>query len=398
MTPFRTWSVTAALSTLGDSVTYFALGWTAAEQGPGAAALVLTLQSVPLCVLILLGGAVADRWGIRHTMIWCDAAMVLALLVFLAHTTGGASLPALCLLAVAAGTAAGLRRPADGAFPRLFAADEQLARALASVSLLQQIARTSGPALGGALLGLGGLPLTTGLDLATYLLVLSVLLRVRPPYEETPLLGAPVATGIRASLIAARAQGVVPLLTAVTLLGAGVLPTVILCVPLAAQERGWSAAATGLVAGCWTVGTFLVTCAVSRWGAFGVRARVVGPVVAAGGVLALAATSSVPAGAGALLLLGAGTATWTTTAFPLFVRATPAGMLARFQALLGFAQNLAVMLALPVLGLTVGAAGLLPSLAGIAVLLLLAAALPLPVARPAGPLRKPAASVDQARR
>ena len=34
----------------------------------------------------------------------------------------------------------------------------------------------------------------------------------------------------------------------------------------------------------------------------------------------------------------------TTTAFPLPLRATPAGMLARFQALLGFAQNLAAML------------------------------------------------------
>lgn len=83
--------------------------------------------------------------------------------------------------------------------------------------------------------------------------MLSVLLRVRPPYAEAPLSRAPVATGIRASLVAARAHGVVP----------GV----------------------------------------------GTRARVVGPVVAAGGVLALAATSSVPAAAGALLLLGAGTAT-----------------------------------------------------------------------------------------
>ena len=380
MTPFRTWSLAAALSTLGDSVTYFALGWTAAEFGPGPAALVLSLQSVPLCVLILLGGAVADRWGIRRTMLWCDAAMVLVLLLFLVHATSGATLLGLCLVAVASGTAAALRRPADGVFPRLFADDDQLSRALASVSLLHQVARTSGPALGGVLLGLGGLPLATGVDLVTYALVLGVLLRVRPPREEPPAARTPVAAGIWASVTAARAQDVMPLLTAVTLLGATVLPTVILCVPLAGQERGWSAAATGLVAGSWTVGTFAVTCAVSRWGDVGDRARV-GPVVGAGGVLVLVASSSVPAGAAAMLLLGVGTATWTTAAIPLFVRATPPGMLARFQALLGFAQNLAVMVALPVLGAATGAAGVRTALVGAAVLLLATAAPPLPVGR-----------------
>jgi len=394
VTPFRTWSVAAAVSSLGDSVTYFAIGWTAAAHAPEAASLVLTLESVPLCVLILLGGAVADRWGIRRTMLCCDAAMVLVLVAFLlAQTAGGASVLSLSLLALAAGTAAALRRPADGAFPRLFAGNEELSRALASVSLLQQVARTSGPALGGLLLGLGGLPLTTGLDAASYLLVLAVLLRVRPPREEPPSSRERVTAGIRASLGAARTQGVVPLLTAVTLLGGSVLPTVILCVPLAGLERGWGAAATGAVAGCWTVGTFAVTWAVSRWGDLRARARVVGPGLGTAGVLLLAVTSSVPAGAAGLVLLGLGTSAYTTAALPLFVRATPAGMLARFQALLGFAQNLAVMLALPALGWIAAEAGVRTALAVVAVLLLGSAALPLPdrdggdlLTRSAGPV------------
>ena len=374
---FRTWAVAAAASTLGDSVTGFALGWTAAAHGPGVAGVVLTLQSVPLCLLVLLGGAVADRWGIRRTMVCCDAAMVLVLLVFLTSAGGAVSVTALCLLAVAAGTAAALRRPADGAFPRLFATDEQLARALASVSLLQQVARTSGPALGGLLLGLGGLPLTTGVDVGTYLLVLAVLLRVRPPHQEPTV---PGSSGVRAALRAARAAGVVPLLGAVTLVGGSVLPTVVLGVPLAGQERGWGAATTGAVAGCWTVGTFAVTSAVARWGTLGPRAPLVGPPVGALGVLLLATTDSVRAGALALVLLGIGTAAWTTAALPVFVRATPAGMLARFQALLGFAQNLAVLLALPGLGWVAGTAGLRPALGLVAVLLLASAALPLPAA------------------
>lgn len=379
MTPFRRWSLAAGVSSLGDSVTYFALGWSAAALGPGAAGLVLTMQSVPLCVVILLGGAVADRWGIRRTMLLCDAAMVLVLLAFLAQAAGGPTVLSLSVLAVVAGSAAALRRPADGAFPRLFVDDEDLSRALAQVSLLHQVARTAGPALGGLLLGLGGLPLTTAVDLVTYVLVLCVLLRVRPPKPEPPRSQGPIGASVRASLRAARAQGAVPLLTAVTLLGGSVLPVVILGVPLAGQERGWGAAATGAVAGCWTVGTLAATAAVGRWGDLGSRGRLVGPWTGAVGVSILAATSSAVAGAAALVLLGVGTAAWTTAALPVFVRATPAGMLARFQALLGFAQNLAVLIALPVLGWLATAAGVRAALGAAALLLIATAALPLPV-------------------
>lgn len=379
MTPgFRAWSLAAAASALGDAVTGFALGWTAAAEGPGVAALVLSLQSVPLCALILLGGAVADRWGLRCTMLWCDAAMVVVLLAFLAHVAGGASTAGLCALALAAGTAAALRRPADGAFPRLFADDDALPRAMARVSVLQQVARTSGPALGGVLLAAGGLPLTTGVDLATYALVLVVLLRVRPPRTPPAAAPEPLVGGTVRAVRAAHEVGVGPLLGAVVLLGAGVLPAVVLGVPLAGQERGWGAGTTGAVAGCWTAGTLLVTTTVARTGPLGGRARVVGPVVGAAGLLLLAATASPALGALALALLGVGTAAWTTTALPLLVRATPAGMLARFQALLGFAQNLAVLVALPALGQLAGAAGARVALLPCAAAVLAVAALPLP--------------------
>jgi hypothetical protein len=372
------WSLAAAASTLGDSITYFAVGWSAAAYSPEAASLVLTAQSIPLCVLVLLGGAVADRWGIRRTMMTCDAAMILVLLAFLAHALRGPSLLGLGLLAAASGTAAALRRPADGAFPRLFATDAELTKALASVSLLLQVARTSGPALGGFLLGVGGLPLTTAVDLVTYALVLVVLLRVRPARAEVLRFSEPLLRGTVSAVRAARQTGVAPLLLAVILLGASVLPVVTLGVPLAGRDRGWSAPAAGAVAGCWTVGTFVVTALVARYGALGVRARTFGPGVGALGIALLALTRSPAQGALALVLLGVGTAVWTTTAMPLLVQATPDGMLARFQALLGFAQNLAVLVALPTLGLVAAAAGLRTSLLVLAALVAAAAALPLP--------------------
>lgn len=150
------------------------------EHGPGPAALVLSLQSVPPCVLIVLGGAVTDRWGIRRTIICCDAVMVLVLMPFLAYATRGATLLGLCLSAVVSWTAAALRRPADGVFPRLFADDAQLSRALASGS---RRTRSRSPVARRSVMccsGLGGLPLAAGADVVSYALVLGVLPRVRP--------------------------------------------------------------------------------------------------------------------------------------------------------------------------------------------------------------------------
>lgn len=63
------------------------------------------------------------------------------------------------------------------------------------------------------------------------------------------------------------------------------------------------------------------------------------------------------------MLLGVGTAAYTTAALPLFVQMTPAGMLAPFQALLGFAQEAAVLVALPALGWIAAATGVRGALA-----------------------------------
>jgi len=72
-------------------------------------------------VLILAGGVIADRWGIRRVMICCDAAMVavMGFLAVVAHSSGPGMVPvwALVVVGLLAGTASALRRPAGGVFP-----------------------------------------------------------------------------------------------------------------------------------------------------------------------------------------------------------------------------------------------------------------------------------------
>lgn len=347
---FRWWLGAATASTLGDAVTGFALAWVAATRGPGVAGLVLTVEGIPLVVLILLGGVVADRWGIRRTMIVCDAVMVLVLVALTVLATRDVPTWALVLVAFLTGTAAAIRRPAGGVFPRLFVRGEPLGRALAMTSLLQQLARMAGPSLGGLLLAHGGLSATSAVDALSFGLILAVLGRVVPPFEQPRSADTSprVAGQISAAFgVARRTPGMISTLLVVVVLAAGVITLVGVAVPLVGIERGWGAGATGAVASGWLAGGAVVTAVVARRGMPGPMAAVSGPVVAAIAVAVVVVTEGPVPGGISLFGVGVGTSLLTTRLLTRFVEATPTAMLARFQSLIGVAQTGPVLLATP---------------------------------------------------
>lgn len=371
---FRWWLGGATLSTLGDSVTFFALGWVAASHGPGLASLVLTVESVPLCVLILFGGALADRWGTRRVMIGCDVFMAVVMAAFALGALIAVPVWSLLLVALLSGTAAALRRPAAGVFPRLFATgDDELSRTLATTTLFQQLAQIAGPSVGGVLLGVGGLPVTSVVDAASFLVVLSILMIVRPPHEPAPSPSRPrLWRQLREAQTAARhAPGVLATIVTVSGLAVTILPLVSLCVPLVGHTRGWSAGGTGLVSAAWVGGSLLVMTLVARRGMPGPRTAVAGPAVAALGVLLLGAIDDYRAAAAGLGLVGVGTSLLTARIFPRFMDATPPDLLARFYALLGLAQTAPMLVATPMLGRLIGGYGIQAALAALAAILLL---------------------------
>ena len=352
---FRPWLAASTASVFGDSVTFFAIGWAAAGFGADAASLVLTIEGIPLAVLVLAGGVLADRVGIRLTMAACDAAMVLVMAAFAVGAIGGADLWMLVAVGALSGTIQALRRPAQGVFARLFGA-EDLDRRMALVGSAHQTARTAGPAAGGFLIGHGGLPLTAGLDAATFAVVLVALLLIRPPHEPAPQPGQvsvwrSLADGARA---ARRTPGVVPVLVAITGLAASVLPLVMLALPLAGRERGWTAAETGLVSGAWVAGGLVMTLVVARRGAPRAPVAVAGPVLAVAGVVLLALRTEVWVGVLAIGLVGVGTTMLTSYLIPAYVARTPPEMLARFSSLTQLAQTGPVLVATPLLGAAAG--------------------------------------------
>lgn len=361
--PFTAWLAAAVVAGVGDGILYFAIGWAATGLGGQTAGWLLTLVVLPRAVLMLVGGAAGDRWGLRRTMVGCDVVMVVVLGCYL--LLARAAIPAVVMLAglaLAVGTVSAFRMPAAGAFPRVFVRDEDVSRAMSLTGSLLQVARMAGPPLGGVAVGVLGATGALSGTLAALLLSAAVLLAVRPPYEQPPDPAERSAwTRIREGLAAARAvPGVLPLLGAVALVAGTLIPLLSLCLPLAARERGWGPGWTGTVEATWVLGSLLVSLVVARTGA---RARATGPLLAGPllsglGALVLAASPvpPQPALAGALVM-GAGTALFTSHAFPLYVLRTPEGMLARFQALLGVVQAAAMLVGNNVLGAVGGHAG-----------------------------------------
>lgn len=364
---FVAWLSAATVSATGDGVLFFALAWTASGLGPGTAAAVLVAGLVPEVLLVLVGGAAADRWGVRRTVLLGSAAVVALTALALAALRLEAPLaPTLVVVSALLGVVFAFLQPAHGVLPRLFFAEEGLARGMALTGTVLSLARLVGPPLGAVVVAVLALEGALALDLVSCVGVLVVLLLVRPPYEPPRALanGSALAEVRRGLAAVRRLPGVLPLLGSLALVAGGLLPVLSLGIPLLARERGWQAHDAGVVEACWIAGTLVVGILVSR---VGTRERaaaplLVGSVLAASGVVGLvAAPGPVPA-AVAALLMGVGTAVYTTHVFPLYILRSPADMLARFQSVLVVVQLGATLLGSALLGLAAAHAGAGPAL------------------------------------
>jgi len=346
-----TWLTAATLAMLADGLLYFALGWQASRFGGRAAALVLTLVTLPRMLLLLTGGTTADRWGLRRTVLCSDAALCVLLLVLLLTVHGaGSSLPLLALLAGTLGVVSAFRMPAAGAFPRLLAEGPQLARAMALSGTVTTTARLTGTALGGVAVSLLALQGVVLVAVVGYLSVLLLVWHVRVPEASPP---QQVGRPQRTLALARRTPGVLPLLLSVALLAGSVLPVLSLLLPLTARERHWTAGQTALIEAAWLGGTLAVSLLVTCLGTWpsAHRPLVTGAAITAAGTAMIGWAAGPVVAAGGAVVLGIGTAVFTSHAMPLLVHRTPRDRLASFQALLGLAQAAAILTATNGLGL-----------------------------------------------
>jgi MFS family permease len=186
---FRNLWIGQAVSTIGGMIGTVAVPFQMYELTHSTLAVgMLGLAAlVPLLVVPLWGGAIADAWDRRAVLLRTEVGMAVVTALFL----GNALLPhpqvwALYVLEATAVAVYSLGRPAMASLtPRLVPAD-QLAAASSVQSIYESFAAVAGPAAGGVLIAAIGISGAYAIDFVTYaasLVALAKLPRI-PPAED----------------------------------------------------------------------------------------------------------------------------------------------------------------------------------------------------------------------
>lgn len=342
---FHLWWVVSTISAAGDSMLAFALIWTATSHGPAAVAIVSTLAVVPRILLMLFGGALGDRHGPRRLLIATTAIQFAALAVLAGLSIISSGVVFLAAAAGATAVISAFQQPAAVVLPRLLIThDDQFARALARISGSLHVARILGVGIGG--LAITALPLIAifGANAAVVGLSLVVLCSIHPQSDRdkasATTSGAGIWTALATGIKSVHALRIWPLLAAVALVCAAVLPTVAVVMPSMARSHGWTATQASLLEAGWATGTLVVTLLISYTGTIPkqVIPMVGGPALICAALAALALPVSVPVAVALSVLTGVGTATFTTHIAPTLLRMAPPDQLTRFQSLMAIVQ------------------------------------------------------------
>jgi MFS family permease len=174
------------LSNFGNAVQSVGAAWqiTASGQPADVVALMQTAINLPIMLLALPAGAWADMFDKRTVMLLAQTAMFAVSLLLVALTFAGIT-PPLVIIGLTALLAAGVAvfNPALAASIGGIVPRAELAAAVALNILAFNFARTAGPALGGAIVSLGGAGAAFVANALSYLMVIVVLWRWRPAAE-----------------------------------------------------------------------------------------------------------------------------------------------------------------------------------------------------------------------
>jgi MFS family permease len=183
------------LSHFGNAIQSVGAAWqlTASGQPADVVALVQSAANLPIMLLALPAGAWADMFDRRRVMLIAQCAMLLLSGALAVMTFGGMASPALIIgltALLASGVACfnpALAASIGGIVPRA-----ELAAAVALNILAFNVARSLGPALGGAIVAIGGAKAAFVANALSYLAVIMILWRWRPetsvPAERRRLL------------------------------------------------------------------------------------------------------------------------------------------------------------------------------------------------------------------
>ncbi|WP_328868692.1 MFS transporter [Streptomyces sp. NBC_00287] len=379
--PYRLHFTARVLSWTGSAVSPIALAFAVLHigGGTGALGLVLAASVAPQILLLLVGGVVADRLPRARAMVWSNVVCALAEgLAAVLLWSGSARVWHLVLMSGICGAASAFFTPAAGGIVKEVVPPEARHAANALLKIAQNLVKVGGPALGGVLVAAFGSAWAIGWDAVTF--AVSAVLFARIDLKPEPV---KVRTGFLADLrdgwsdFRSRRW-----LWVMVVQGAAVVPVWLVGYQLLGPVYGaqflGGAGLWGLVVSGFTGGLVAGATVALVW-----RPRLVGRVVCAGtGSLALplaamAAAAPVPVLVAATAAAGAGLAVSMTVWSGLVQERIPADRLSRALSYSTLGQLVPVPVAYLIAGPVSRAVGVRATLAGGAVVIVLAAVVPL---------------------
>ena len=201
---FRGVWIASTLSNLGGLIQSVGAAWLMIAIAPSAdmVALVLASVNLPITLLSLVAGAVADNLDRRKVMLAAQTFMLIVSVTLAAFTWAGLITPWLLLLfTFLIGCGIAFNGPAWQASVGDMVPRAELPGAVALNSMGFNLARSAGPAIGGAIVAAAGAATAFAVSAVSNTALIAVLLRWRPPPQPRSLpretLGIAVAAGVR---------------------------------------------------------------------------------------------------------------------------------------------------------------------------------------------------------
>jgi MFS family permease len=193
---FRLFWIGQTLSLVGTWMQTMAQGWLALELTNNAflVGLVACIGSLPILVLSLPAGVLADREHKLRLVTICQSLLLVEALALWALTfTGHITIGWLLLLALANGAISAVEIPARQAMMIELVGRDDLRDAIALNSSGFNLARIFGPGVAAAVIASAGIAWCFGLNALSYFTVLLGLARIKlPPWQPPLTAGSPV--------------------------------------------------------------------------------------------------------------------------------------------------------------------------------------------------------------
>lgn len=348
------WLFGAAVSLLGDLTMMFGIGWSASHYGGRTAGLVLLLAAAPRAVLLLVGGAVGDRFGApRVLLLSCVSMFLLTLALVPATMAAGEPVWLLLATALAVGVVDAFFLPSSRSMPRLLVPGEQVPRALASFQVTGMVFAVTGTAVGGLLVSWSGLTAAAGFDALTFAVMIVVLVVLRGTTAPHGLARTSMLRSIADGVKIAFGRPLTRVLLITMTVAAGLLmPLDQLLLPLLARDHNWNAATAGLLVASRSLGVGVIALRILARGASQRPGRVaaLGLLLAGVGLVGLASLSALPLTIAAAVISGIGVGTFTGHVLPLLMNSVEREYQSRLQSVVVLCQSLALVVMNPLLG------------------------------------------------